>query len=80
MDDIDRAQERQLVETTRALKARVGRSQPSPQLICADSGAVLCWECNEPIPAERLAREPKAGFCVVCQSAIEQRRKNRREN
>jgi RNA polymerase-binding transcription factor DksA len=81
MDDIDRAQERQLVETERALQSRAATPQAThTQLICAESGQVLCWQCLEPIPAERLLREPKAGFCVPCQTATETCRKNRREN
>jgi len=29
-----------------------------------------CIECDEPIPAKRLAAVPDAQYCVVCQAAI----------
>ena len=32
--------------------------------------AKYCIECDEPIPAKRLAAVPDAQYCVVCQAAI----------
>jgi RNA polymerase-binding transcription factor DksA len=79
MDDMDRAQARELFDTAQAVKAQTGRAAPvRPQLICAESGAVLCRDCNEPIPLARLEREPQASLCVPCLTKIETGRKARR--
>jgi RNA polymerase-binding transcription factor DksA len=79
MDDLDRAQARELFDTAQAVKAQVERAAPiRPQLICAESGAVLCWDSNEPIPLARLEQEPHASLCVPCLTQIEAGRKARR--
>lgn len=62
-----------------ALEQRRRRALPVPQLTDAQTGAVLCWECEKPIPPERLATQPLAAFCVGCLEAIERRRKLRQE-
>jgi RNA polymerase-binding transcription factor DksA len=75
MDDIERAQERQLVDNEVALLEHEARTTAGPQLIDADTGAVLCWQCNEPIPPARLAAQPYAGYCIECQADLEARQK-----
>jgi RNA polymerase-binding transcription factor DksA len=80
VDDVERAQLRQLVDTDLALREHQGRDSAGPQLIDAQTGAVICWQCNEPIPAERLAVQPEARLCVDCQTEQEQRASARRKN
>lgn len=80
MDDVDRAQARQLLDNDLALKERA-LYPPStvPRLFAEDGETVLCWGCEKPIPPARLEKEPGAGMCVTCLTEVEQRRKARRE-
>lgn len=83
MDDIERAQERQLFDTKLALRAHethpgTGVSQARPKLIDTETGEKLCWQCNEPIEPGRLAHNPDARLCGTCQTQIEDRHKRLR--
>lgn len=42
-----------------------------PFLFATDGTTRLCWECQDAIPAERLAVRPNAAFCVACQTELE---------
>lgn len=42
-----------------------------PFLYAGDGTTRLCWECQDAIPAERLAVRPNAAFCVECQTVLE---------
>lgn len=59
-----------------ALAAQLAAPDPyaGPQLFDPETNAVLCWECEEPIPVERLAAKPTAAFCAPCQTRLEKRR------
>ena len=48
---------------------------PHAQLTDPVTGEILCWECEKPICAERLAVFPMAAFCVPCLERIEDQRR-----
>lgn len=69
-DLFDRAQSRANQNTTEALLRYRNHLQPEPpQQIVA--GVVLCIDCDEAIPAARLAAKPNAARCAQCQSIHE---------
>ena len=75
MDDMDRAQAREQLDTALAIKAQQGKvvKLNTPKLLAEDGKTELCWQCHEPIPPERLRHTPEARFCVPCLEALEQR-------
>ena len=68
MDDIDRANA--LAETRR--KAAISNIVNRPQLAqqCVD-GEVVCLDCCEEIPLDRLEKTPTAALCVPCKEKRE---------
>lgn len=76
-DEADQASRLQQLEVEARLMEQARRAAPGPQLFAEDAKTVLCWECQAPIPPERLAVLPDAAFCVGCLEIIE--RQQRRE-
>lgn len=62
-DYMDLIQERQAESLTRQINA--ARIKP------CGTAALVCEECDAPIPAARRSAFPSATRCVFCQSAIE---------
>lgn len=79
LDEGDQSARHAAQDVEIALLNTQAQALPVAQLTDAESGAVLCWECEKPILPERLAALPTAAFCVPCLQAIEHRRKLRRE-
>ena len=79
MDDGDSSAFHSMQEVEIALERQRQYAKPETQLIDADTGKVLCWKCEKPIPMDRMEKHPQAAFCVLCLDIIEQRRKLRRE-
>jgi phage/conjugal plasmid C-4 type zinc finger TraR family protein len=67
MDDVDLAQELEQLRRTEALARQVGASA------IAAPGDGTCQDCQDTIPAERLAALPGARFCAFCQGEREGR-------
>lgn len=74
-DEADQAAAWQLADQEAAILQHRLQTQPIPQLFTEDGESVLCWECANPIPLERLAVHPQAAFCVPCLEQIEKRQK-----
>ena len=74
MDDIDRAQEYDLLYQGDALiRHRLGRG-PVPVTRQNQSEPRFCLDCGEEIPAARLEINPRAIRCVACQTSAETHR------
>jgi len=74
MTDItDHASALEQLQRDQALAARPRREPP--QLI--SDGRVLCIDCEEPIPAPRLASKPNAARCIDCQRLHEKQEQQR---
>ena len=69
MDNVDRAKQSELRQRQAAVDAARTPSDNGEQLIV--DGAVLCIDCREPIPEERLAAFPQAVRCVECKEYYE---------
>ncbi len=69
-DDIDRANDRMLFDTNRAVQQELARHRLALQRIVAEN--VLCLDCDQAIPASRLAALPLCVCCIQCQTAYEQ--------
>ncbi|EGC8715147.1 TraR/DksA family transcriptional regulator [Salmonella enterica] len=67
-DYMDHIQERQTESLTRQINA--ARVKP------CGAAALVCEECDAPIPAARRAAYPSATCCVYCQSALESKAKH----
>lgn len=72
MDDIDRAQERELAEREAALEriAAAARGIPPGHTSPAES-ADECMECGELIPSARQIAVPGCQLCVECADRVE---------
>lgn len=66
MDDADRAQNINEQHLADALAAH----QRRPAYTVADS-ALICIDCEKPIPAKRRAAVPGCTRCVKCQETLE---------
>lgn len=68
MDYIDEAQMVEECERREALHRFLLRRAPEEsQYRDPERGKVLCLDCDEPIPAGRLAAHPHATRCIECQ-------------
>lgn len=67
-DAADIAQRNREVYLQASLRARV--ENPEGEQIKRD-GEVICRECGDIIPPERLEVRPHATLCVYCKSAME---------
>lgn len=74
-DEADTAATLQLLENEYQLMAQRQQARPGPQLFGPDGVTVLCWECEQPIPPERLEKHPQSTFCVPCLEIIELRKR-----
>ena len=79
LDEGDKAARHNAQDVEIALARQREQARPGPQLTEPKTGAVLCWECEKPIPPDRLERHPRSTFCVPCLEQIELRQKLRRE-
>lgn len=72
MDDVDRAKMREMLAREAALLAQQVRAKPTePAKII--NGKRICIDCDEPIPAARLAVHPSAVRCIECEEINEYR-------
>ncbi|KAF0232512.1 MAG: hypothetical protein FD177_2399 [Desulfovibrionaceae bacterium] len=69
MDAADEAQKHEAAFLDAAVRAR--RIAPTEEQLRDESGAVICVDCDELIPAARLKSVPDAVRCVECQAAWE---------
>ncbi|TAN51568.1 MAG: hypothetical protein EPN21_06265 [Methylococcaceae bacterium] len=80
VDIFDQAAERCEADTALAIARQL--AQPAlgvgEQRLNPDTGEVLCFECWEEIPVERLIAVPGANLCVSCLTVLEQQRRARR--
>jgi len=81
MNDMDRAQARDALDTDLALKAHQAKARlsvvPLPKLVDAETGEELCVNCTESLEPERLARNPDIRLCLPCQAMLDKHRARR---
>jgi len=70
MDDLDRAKDLEMRQRADALAAQQRRAQITDEPLMVN-GQRLCLDCEEVIPAERLAVQPESVRCVPCKSIHE---------
>lgn len=73
MDDLDRAKILEMRQRADALAAQQRRAQITDEPLMVN-GQRLCLDCEEVIPAERLAVQPESVRCVACKSNHERGR------
>ncbi len=68
-DEIDQAQERDLLITTKTAQAATDKARAA----LASPGCAECDGCGDAIPAARRAAYPAARHCVECQRRREKK-------
>ena len=66
MDDMDQVQQHNDEFQAYALQQQLKRQGPVGQI-----GAMICIDCDQPIPAARRAVAPHAFRCISCQTEFE---------
>jgi len=70
MDDLDHAKDLEMMQRDHALKNAQNRA-PQPDQEKDEFGQIICIDCGDPIPKERLKIHPLAARCVDCKTAHE---------
>jgi len=70
MDDVDRAKIDEQEHRNRSIKNSLNQPFPKQKII---DGVVLCIDCLETIPEERLKAQKDAARCVECKSIYEKK-------
>jgi phage/conjugal plasmid C-4 type zinc finger TraR family protein len=72
MDDADRAKDLEMEHRRRSVEHELASHiEREPPLMI--NGVRCCVDCQEPIPAERLAARPDSVRCLVCKEIKEKR-------
>jgi phage/conjugal plasmid C-4 type zinc finger TraR family protein len=66
MDDMDYVQQHNDDFQAYALQQQLKRQVPAGQI-----GAMICSDCDQPLPAARRAAVPHAFRCISCQTDYE---------
>jgi len=74
-DDLDRAKDVEMQFRELSIDKTINGSQ-FPKQKLDENGRIVCLDCGDLLPQQRLDIEPKAARCVPCKEALENKQKH----